>query len=154
MAQTWLTCSRQGAPGVIWMDPDIAADPDDHNAMLEAISYRDDTVWVAAHKLWPASTGRQEWVWGHGRWDRTGPVMSQQFNVMPGWFAMGMTYTPSTLLHHVVQDLMLWTFGAIDMSLSHAARQLGVPIRVARKARPKHLHYIPRTGDVGYRPCS
>lgn len=154
MAAAWLTWRLKGAPGVLWLDPDIVADPDDHMAMLERIDYWPDAVWVALHKLWPASTGRAEWCWGHGRCEAGRPELGQEANVLPGWFAMGMTYTPASLLNHAAGDLPCWEFGQIDMSLSTMARQLEIPIRVAHRARPKHLHYLPRAGDMGYRPCS
>ena len=152
MAAAWEDWRDRGAAGVIWMDPDIVADPDDLAAITARISYWPAAVWCSLHKLWPASTGRDTWVWGHGRWAEPVPEMTQQAMVMPGWFALGMTYTPAVLLDKVLADLPLWPFGAIDMGLSKMARELRVPIRVARECRPKHLHYQPRPGDPGYRP--
>lgn len=151
MAAAWEEWRDRGATGVIWMDPDIVADPDDLAAMLTRVRYHADAVWISLHKLWPASTGRDTWVWGHGRWNGTMPAMSQDHTVMPGWFALGMTYTPALLLDKVVADLPCWVFGQIDMGLSKVAREIPVPMRVAERCRPKHLHYLPREGDPQWR---
>lgn len=151
MAEAWEHWAAQGAPGVIWIDPDIVADPDDLAAMTARISYWPGAVWCSLHKLWPASTGRDDWVWAHGRWAEPVPEMTQQAMVMPGWFALGMTYTPAILLDKVAADLPCWVFGTIDMGLSAAARATGIPIRVAHECQPKHLHYLPRRGDPAWR---
>lgn len=152
MAAAWLRWRDKGAPGILWMDPDVVADPSDLEAMHQVITYRPDTVWVAAHKLWPASTNLQDWVWGFGGWDDGRMTTTRNMRVMPGWFALGFTYTPAALLQPITSDLAVWVFGQVDMGLSAAARALQVPIRVANQARPRHVHFIKRPGDAGYRP--
>ena len=134
------------------MDPDIVADPHDHAAMSECIRYNPYACWVARHKLWPASTGRDDWAWGFGPVDGDMPLFGQDPHTPLGWFALGMTYVPAQVLDYVVNDLACWMFGEIDMGLSRAARQLAVPIYPVAGCRPKHVHFTRRAGDVGYRP--
>jgi len=125
------------------MDPDVVADPDDISYLREEIDqYTDDIVHVP-HKLWPASTGRDEWVWSYGRHDGTMPVMSQQHHHDPGWCAIGLTYTPARLLDIVAADMPFWEFGQIDMTLAATARQHDIPIRVCDGVQVKHVHFTP-----------
>lgn len=151
MADSWSALKSEGAAGIIWMDPDIVADPDDMAGMAEAITANPLAVWVARHKLWPASTGRDAWVWGYGPWEGDRPGMTQDPTVTPQWFALGLTYTPARLLDTVWADLECWEFGTIDMGLSRAAREMGIPIYVTPSCRPKHVHWTPRPDDVTYR---
>ena len=105
-----------------------------------------EAVWVAPHKLWPASTGRGDWVWGHGPWDDTVPVMSQELYAPVEWFALGFTFTPRGLLEVAWPDLGAWEYGMIDMGLSRYARQNAIPMRLAILASPKHVHFYPEPG--------
>lgn len=151
MAEAWETWRDKGAPGIIWLDPDIVPDLHDLAALQVAQASEPGAVWCSLHKLWPASTRRPTWVWAHGPWEGDRPGMSTSADGEPGWFAMGMTYTPAALLEDAKHELPLWRFGQIDMSLSATARELGIPIRVARLCQPKHLHYRPRKEDSSWR---
>lgn len=146
MADAWAACRPAGAAGILWMDPDIVADLGDLETMHECIAQIPEAVWVAPHKLWPASTGRQEWVWGHGPWAGTAPGMTQDLERRPGWFAMGFTFTPAELLDLAWADLRVWEYGMIDMGLSRYAREAGIPIKVAYGACPRHVHFYPDRG--------
>lgn len=120
--------------------------------MLAWASQRPEYVQVAPHKLWPASTGRNDWVWGHGPWQEPIPVMTQELHRHPGWFAMGLTWTPARLLDAAAPDMPAWEYGQTDMGLSRIARQLAIPVMVVAPARPKHMHFYPRKGDLGWPP--
>lgn len=143
MAERWQALRAMDYPGVIWMDPDIAIDPLDAENMADSIDLEPDSVHVAPHRLWPASTGRQEWVWGHGLWGDNAPVMTQIISTPVEWFAMGFTYTPRRLLNIAFSHLPFWEYGMVDMGLSRLAREYDIPARLVLDCRPKHLHFIP-----------
>lgn len=119
--------------------------------MLLAIERSPRAVWVAKHKLWPASTAREDWVWGFGPWRDGCPVMQQQPEWHPKWFAMGLTYTPGRLMDLAAPHMFAWVYGECDMRLSQLARDNSIPIMVAARSQPKHLHFYPREGDWGWR---
>lgn len=145
MASLWNAWRRPGVPGVVWLDPDVAADPDDLGALRRHALAHPDEVGVALHKLWPASTRRDTWVWGHGVMDGHMPVMSQDPWARPEWFAMGMIYLPGILLDKALPYLPEWQFGHVDMSLARTARENGIGARVVYNCLPKHLHYVTRS---------
>ena len=142
MAEWWKENRDSPIPGVIWMDPDIVADPGDVLAMDTAIRNHPEWVHVIPHKLWPASTGRAEWVWGHGRWTRNGPEMSQRNYEAAEWFSMGFTYTPRDLLDVAAPQMVAWDYGMCDMGLSRIAREQYINARSVYWAEVKHLHYV------------
>lgn len=152
MAEYWRKADSEGAPGVLWQDPDIVTDPDDIAAMQAAIASRPGVVHVALHKLWPASTMRPDWVWGHGRWQNGAPVMSQMLWHTADWFALGLTYTPAVLLDLAAPHMFQWQFGQVDSGLAAVARQHHIGAFPVGKAHPKHLHFYPREDDASWRP--
>jgi len=152
MAAYWRQVRMAGPAGVIWQDPDIVADPDDLDAMRAAIGDRPTWVHVAAHKLWPASTMRESWVWGHGVMRGDTPVLSNRMQPRAEWFALGLTFTPARLLDLALPHLPAWVFGQVDNGLAAVARQHGIPGQVVPGARPKHLHFYPREDDASWRP--
>lgn len=147
MARAWRDYRDLGAPGVIWMDCDIAADPYDLDSMRSDIQHDETRVYVAPHKLWPGSTHRDSWVWGHGPMRDDNPRMAQAYCAKPEWFALGFTYTPARLLNIVLPDLPAWRFGQIDMSLSRLARENSIEISIVYGVHVKHLHL---TDDPDY----
>lgn len=127
-------------------------DPDDLNAMLKAVSSTPEYGWVSLHKLWPASTMRDDWVWAHGRMDDITPVLSQRIEDVAQWWALGFTYTPAALLNAALPHMPAWVFGQVDNGLSAVARQHHIPVHVMRSCRPKHLHFYSREDDASWRP--
>jgi len=154
MAAYWRQARQDGYDGVIWQDPDIVADPDDLEAMREQARDYPDWAHVAAHKLWPASTMRDSWVWGHGIMDGNRPVLSQRMQPRAEWFALGLTYTPGRLLDLALPHMPAWVFGQVDSGLAAVARQHNITGRVVPHARPKHLHFYPREDDASWRKGS
>jgi hypothetical protein len=152
MAAYWRQLRTGDAAGVIWQDPDVVADPDDLAALREQARDYPGWVHVAAHKLWPASTMRESWVWGHGVMDGDMPVLSQRMQPRAEWFALGLTYTPGRLLDLALPHMPAWLFGQVDSGLGAVARQHGIAGRVCPQARPKHLHFYPREDDASWRP--
>jgi hypothetical protein len=138
LAGAWRQLETSRCTGMVVMDADVAADPLDVSAMLETCGRRPDQVWTAPVKLWPASTQRETWVWGH--WDAAGP--SQQPCAEPTFFSFGMTYLPRRVIDQAVKmGLEEWTFPNVDGKMSAAARAARVPVGVVDGCQPKHLHY-------------
>jgi len=152
MASYWVRAKADGAAGVLWQDPDIVCDPDDIAAMHEAIAMHPARVLVGVHKLWPASTMRDDWVWAHGRMNGTMPHMSQNLATNAEWFALGLTWTPRRLLDYALPHMPAWQFGQVDAGLGAVARQQGIAGLAVTGARPKHLHFYPRKDDASWRP--
>lgn len=126
-------------------------DLDDIDAMREAIERVPEYVHIAAHKLWPASTMRDDWVWAHGLMDGDRPVLSQRRADRAQWFALGLTWTPARLLNLAAPHMPAWMFGQVDTGLSATARQHSIPAYCVPQARPKHLHFYPREDDASWR---
>lgn len=127
-------------------------DPGDLDAMRAAILYRPTSVHVASHKLWPASTMRQSWVWGHGIMAGPEIIMGQMWQKRAEWFSLGLTYTPGRLLDLAAPHMPAWVFGQVDSGLSNIARDRGIPGFAVKEARPKHLHFYAREDDASWRP--
>jgi hypothetical protein len=152
MAEYWQAARAPDIAGIIWQDPDIVADPDDLDAMRAAIGTDPTLVRVGVHKLWPASTMRESWVWGHGKMDGNTPVMSQRMTLTAQWFALGLTYTPARLLDLAAPHMPAWVFGQVDSGLGAVARQHRIIGLAVPDARPKHLHFYSREDDASWRP--
>lgn len=69
--------------------------------------------------------------------------MSQVIAAAPGWFALGMTYTPRRLLNAALPQLPHWHYGQNDMGLSAIARKLDITIDSVYGCQPRHLHLDP-----------
>lgn len=120
--------------------------------MIAAVRISPDRVYVAAHKLWPASTMRDDWVWAHGRMIDGAPELTQRLRIGAQWWALGLTYTPGALLDLAAPHMPAWVFGQVDTGLSAIARQHHIAGICIEKARPKHLHFYPREDDASWRP--
>lgn len=127
-------------------------DPGDLDAIRTAARTDPHAVHVAVHKLWPASTMRDDWVWGHGIMDGITPVLSQKLQADAEWFALGLTYTPGGLLDLASPHMPAWVFGQVDSGLSAVARQHHIHGYCVPGATPKHLHFYPREDDASWRP--
>lgn len=152
MAELWNTRPDPTWVGVLWQDPDIVVDPDDAHEMHMAISRAPDLIHVSVHKLWPASTMRDDWVYAHGLVDGITHVLNQKMAPRADWFALGFTYTPARLMNLAAPHMINWVFGQVDSGLSAVARQNYIPAFPVPKCRPKHLHFYPREDDASWRP--
>jgi hypothetical protein len=152
MADFWTHALRRDADGILWQDPDIVIDPDDMDEMRKAIDRAPDYIHCSVHKLWPASTMRDDWVYAHGLLDGIYHVLNQRMAPRADWFALGFTYTPARLLNLAAPHMINWVFGQVDSGLSTVARQNNIPAFPVPKCRPKHLHFYPREDDASWRP--
>lgn len=123
------------------MDNDVAADPDDLAAMLESVDERPGDVHTGLVKLWPASTGRPDWIWSHRGGQLGAPVAHQDESQPVTYFATGLTWLPTRLLQLSMIVLPGATFHEFDTTLSEVALRHGIPAHVVRQCRPKHLHF-------------
>lgn len=151
MAEYWRIARASGVDGILWQDPDIVADPDDKDEMMRAISRAPEFVHASVHKLWPASTMRDDWVYAHGTMNGIYHELSQKMAPRADWFALGFTYTPARLLNLAAPHMINWVFGQVDSGLSNVARINNIPAFPVPKCRPKHLHFYPREDDASWR---
>jgi hypothetical protein len=135
----WEQLGNKGCCGMLVMDGDVQIDPLDLAAMGDAIAARPRTVLIGPVRLWPASTQRESWVWGHWR-SPHGPT--QEMTPNPNRWSFGFTYLPRRLLEAAARDgLADWSFPNVDVKMSDCATRHRVPARVVEGCHPKHMHY-------------
>jgi hypothetical protein len=137
LAGAWRQLSGPKMDGMLILDGDVAIDPLDHAVMFTAIGDEPDAVQVAPVKLWPISTHRKSWVWGHGQGDYSQLGMDE-----PDVFTFSYTYLPRALIEACIEAGMEdWTYPGVDRHVSEVARESGIPVRVVWDASPKHLNF-------------
>jgi hypothetical protein len=137
IASAWGQLAPPGAAGLVILDGDVAVDPRDVAEMLAAVDAEPGAVHVAPVKLWPASTKKDRWVWGHGKGQFTRDDPDD-----PDVFGFSFTYLPRKLLEATIKaGLSEWTYPNVDRLTRRTATQLRLPVRVVRGASPKHLNY-------------
>jgi len=137
IASAWDQLRTGAAAGMLLLDADVAVDPWDFAAMLAAVDREPDAVHTAPIRVWPASTTRGAWTWGH--W---AGQPSQDPCADPEYFSLSFTYLPERLVASCVKaGLRKWTFPIVDSRISEQARAARIPARVVDQAAPKHLHY-------------
>lgn len=134
----WMQLRNQDCTGMLILDGDVAIDPLDYAAMCEAIDGEPRAVHTAPVRLWPASTQRESWIWGH--WCDDGP--SQDYCLAPDRFTFCFTYLPRALLWHARRGgLRSWIFPGVDLRMAETARRFRIPVRIVHGCHPKHMHY-------------
>jgi hypothetical protein len=134
----WRRLSTRGCCGLVILDGDVAIDPADRQAMLQAVDRDPHSVHVAPVKLWPASTKQKSWVHGHG----AGGQFSQKDTDTPDTFGFSFTYLPRKLITACQRaGLAKWAYPDVDRNTRLQAAKLPVPVSVVRAATPKHLNY-------------
>lgn len=137
LAGAWRQLSGSTTDGLLLLDGDVAADVLDLAAMRAAIHSQPGVVHTAPVRLWPKSTNRDGWIWGH--W---GDGPSQVSDPRPWRFSFCFTYVPRAVIEQAVADgLDGWAFPWVDREMSCAARAAGVPVHVVPGCTPKHLHF-------------
>lgn len=139
IAAAWRQLATPAAAGMLLLDGDTAVDPADYVAMMDAVEAEPGAVHVAPVRLWPASTQRESWVWGH--WEN-GAGPGQQLEARPDRFTFGFTYLPRRLLAlAAAAGLARWEFPGVDMRMSQTAARHRIPARLVDGCHPKHMHY-------------
>jgi len=139
LAGAWAQLSAEvpGMLGMCVLDGDVALDPADMEAMFRAAANDQKSVHTAPVRLWPVSTKRPDWHWGH--W--TGEP-SQEDKDNPVWFSLCFTYLPRALIDQCIRaGMKRWTYPGVDKRIAAQAQRLGIPVKVVRAARPVHLNY-------------
>lgn len=137
----WLNHTDAAWPGIIWVDPDVAADPGDLEAMLTAAAELPQDVHTGLVKLWPASTGLRTWIWSHRGGTLGNPVATQDPAVPIAYVSTCFLYVPARLMKRVAADMASWPWFGFDVRLSEAALRAGVPMHAVAACQPKHLHF-------------
>lgn len=141
MSRIWRRVRHTGVTGILWLDPDIAADPDDLAAMNAAVLEHPADLLTGAVKLWPESTGRPDWIWSHRGGTLGFPVATQEETAPVAYVAQGFLYTPARLLDLVFPAHEGAQWAEVDVLLSEYALSNGIPARLVAGCRPKHLHF-------------
>jgi hypothetical protein len=146
MSGLWGQLRAAGLAGLLWVDPDVASDLDDLTAMASAVTRRPADVHTGLVKLWPRSTGLQDWIWSHRGGTLGSPAATQDENVTVSYFAMGFVWTPARLLDAAFPRFRDWKYPEIDVGLSELALAHQVPMHAVPGCRPKHLHFTSEHG--------
>lgn len=141
LAYAWDVLGGRGAPGLIVLDLDVVIDPGDLAAMYGSSYEHPADVLVAPVKLWPASTGRAEWIWAHRGGSLGSPAATQDEDAPIAYFTPNCTYMPARLLDAARPGLPGWEWPRPEVELSELALHLGIPARLVPACRPKHLHF-------------
>lgn len=138
VASAWEQLQSPAIAGLVILDGDVAIDPQDRRAMLDAVEEEPKVVHVAPVRLWPVSTKAPGWVWGHGK----GGLFNQQDHDDPDMFGFGFTYLPRRLMTAcIAAGMEEWTYPGVDRRTANQARKMKLPVRVVRGASPKHINF-------------
>lgn len=141
LSQVWKRIRKNNIPGVLLMGHNIAADPDDYEAIAAAASLHPERVLTGMVKLWPISTGRAEWVWSHRGGTYGRPEAGQLDILRPAYVSTDFLYVPRQLMDLAFPMHADWTHMEIGMYLSGLAIQHRIATRVVYTAAPKNLYF-------------
>lgn len=141
MSDLWRTYVHNRPAGLLWLDPDVAADPDDLAAMTDAIEAAPAAVHTGLVKLWPRSTSRDAWIWSHRGGSLGSPAATQIEDVPIAYVSTCFLWTPAQLLDLAFPAGASWQWDQVDVGLSELALTHGIPLYGVAGCRPKHLHY-------------
>lgn len=136
LAGAWRQFGRT-ADGMLILDGDVVIDPIICTPMFNAIHSDPQQVWTAPVRIWPVSTNRPTWVWGH--WEEEA---SQELDMYPKYFSFNFTYLPKKLLEGCIKGGMKnWVYPRVDACVSAEARKLGIKAQMVEDCWPVHLHF-------------
>lgn len=141
MCELWNGVRTYNYPGVLWMDPDVAADPDDLGAMQLAVQAAPEAMHTGLVKLWPESTGRPDWIWSHRGGTLGQPAATQEDLHQVAYVSTGFLWTPAVLLDLTLPGLAGAQWAEVDVALSERALLAGIPAWTVAGCQPKHLHF-------------
>lgn len=142
LAGAWAQYAGRDITGMVIMDGDVVADPEDIREMLNAIHVAPRSVWTAWARLWRPVDGVDPWpgwVWGH--WARNPSQDRLEASYTPRRFSFCLTYLP----RHLIEDcrrngLENWTFPHVDRRVAARAEALDIPVGVV-DIEVKHVHW-------------
>lgn len=141
IAECWESNRDSGYPGLLLLGCDVAADPDDLAAMVASVAQLPADLHTGMVKLWPASTGRQTWMWSHRTGTLGEPAVITDERAQPTYVSLGFLWCPARLLNLAAPIMGRWEHGEADVRLSEVAIRAGIPAHAVADCRPKHLHY-------------
>jgi hypothetical protein len=141
LSEAWSELGRGRCLGVLLLGSDVAADPDDYLAMRFAVMHQPHQVHAGLVKLWPASTGRPEWVWSHRGGKLGNPEAGRLDIIHPTYFALEFTYIPRILMDLAFPAHDDWSDEDIAEGLSEMALQHHIRVNVVYEATPKNLNF-------------
>lgn len=141
MSDLWASLAGEQLAGMVWMDNDVAADPDDWQALTEAIRAEPAALHTAVVKAWPGSTSRPDWFWSHRPGTLGYPVASQDEYAPVAYVSTCLLWTPARLLDLAQPVMSCWRWEQVDVGLSELALRHDIPARACHDCRPKHLHF-------------
>lgn len=141
LAILWSKLRMQDIPGLLLLGCDVAADPDDYEAMSSAVFLQPHDVHTGMVKLWPASTGRPDWMWSHRGGTVGNPVAGQHDVIHIAYFSLGFVFVPRRLLDRAFPAHANWKWGEMDVGLSEIAGRNHIRIHAVPDCTPKHLHF-------------
>lgn len=121
--------------GIMILDGDVIADPEDIRAMAWSITEEPEAVHTAPVKLWYGG----QWFWSH---QGENMELTKECLTNPTYFSFGLTYVPATVMTACIKaGLSEWHYPYVDENVSRIAVKLGTPIRVVLQSYPKHTHW-------------
>lgn len=141
MNNTWERMREYRIPGILWLDPDVAADPDDLAAMQQAVEMAPACMHTGLVKLWPESTQLDHWIWSHRLGTLGQPIATQLVTDVVAYVSTGFLWTPAELLDLVFPLIRDAQWAEVDVALSEHALQAGIIARTVTGCQPKHLHF-------------
>lgn len=140
LANCWKSLAVKNTSGMLMMDGDIVIDPCDLDGMFQVMKRWSDDVITAPVRIWPVSTQRPTWSWGHRHsYDN---YKHWQENVSdPDMFSLSFTYIPRRLIEASMPDLKDWVYPHVDVGFGEVAKKEGIPVHVADNCWPKHCNY-------------
>lgn len=141
IANTWADARAHGATGLLLLGCDIAADPDDLDAMAQAVQDRPGDLHTGLVKLWPGSTGLDHWIWSHRGGTLDQPAILADPMAPVAYVSLGFLWVPRRLLDLAAPDMPGWQWGQADVRLSEVALDHGIPAWAVPGCQPKHLHF-------------
>ena len=144
MRETWL-CYRQVAPGIVFIDGDVAIDPWDIRVMDRAVAQRPTDVLTGHAWLWPDSLKTGQPVPSHRTWQGKEAVWGATYrDGQIDFFSFNCTYIPNRLFERVEAE-HAWprlVFPWADTRLSEIAQKTPrIPMYYLPEIRVKHVNW-------------
>jgi hypothetical protein len=137
----WSMARAEGKPGLLLLGCDVAADPDDLDAMSDSVDQLPEDLHTGMVKLWPESTGRDHWMWSHRGGTLGEPAVLEDGSAPVSYVSLGFLWVPARLLDLAAPVIATWRHGQADVKLSELALASGIPAHAVLDCRPKHLHF-------------
>lgn len=141
VADYWTKARSSGLEGLLFIDPDIVADPDHLAQVQEAVDQDNQAVYTGWYKLWPASTRRPDWIWSNRPGQVGYPLATQDATQPIAYFSTGFVWVPARLMELATPHLPQIDFAHFDPYLSEVALLHRIPIVGLPRVVLTHVHF-------------